>query len=276
MCKIAFVLACLTPLGHGRVHQAFNPIATSALSAKGATFSNEPRAPKVRMLDEATKGARPVDRKTAIGGLASLLALSLAPKSADASGGATAGRLVTVPPAKRQYYGRVQQGVYEYLNMGEAIRKGNWEDESFDKFYGKLYKSATAEIRRKEGSCKQVKDPEKRERCYGKINYAYQSRFDDLKKSGFLLGNAFRSDSTLDPPNVKECAQWLSTERQMIRLRKAINKENQKEALLAFSASIDALNNYLVDVDLPPTNYDLYDSPADLTVPVICQGAFCN
>mmetsp|Transcript_152293 Transcript_152293/g.277088 ORF Transcript_152293/g.277088 Transcript_152293/m.277088 type:complete len:282 (-) Transcript_152293:189-1034(-) len=281
MQKIAFILACLASFGHGRVNQAFNPTPASTLSAKGApalTTSKKllSRHAPTMNINEATQDFGPVDRRAAIGGLASLLSLALTPQEAKASGGATAGRFVTVPSAKRQYYGRVQQGVYEYLNMGDAIKKGDWEDESFNKFYGKLYKSKPPKIIRDEATCQQIKNEDNRAKCYGKIKYKYQSRFDDLKQVGFLLGNAFRDDSSQDPPNVKECAQWLSTERQMIRLRNAINKQDKREAILAYSASIDALNNYLEDVELPPVNYDLYASPADLTVPVVCQGSFCN
>lgn len=55
--------------------------------------------------------------------LTTLAFASLLPTSAQASGGATAGKYTTIPIAKRRYFGRVKQGVYEFLLLGEAIKK---------------------------------------------------------------------------------------------------------------------------------------------------------
>lgn len=41
----------------------------------------------------------------------------LFPESAIASGGATAGKYTTIPIAKRRYYGRVQEGVHEFVSV---------------------------------------------------------------------------------------------------------------------------------------------------------------
>ena len=41
---------------------------------------------------------------------------TLAPLDAWASGGATAGKYTTIPIAKRRYYGRVQQGVHDFVS----------------------------------------------------------------------------------------------------------------------------------------------------------------
>ena len=40
-----------------------------------------------------------------------------------ASGGATAGKYTTQPIAKRRYFGRVKQGVFEFLQMEDPIFK---------------------------------------------------------------------------------------------------------------------------------------------------------
>lgn len=45
------------------------------------------------------------------------------PAAAEASGGATAGKYTTIPIAKRRYFGRVKQGVYEFTLLGDAVKK---------------------------------------------------------------------------------------------------------------------------------------------------------
>ena len=45
------------------------------------------------------------------------LASTVFPAPSFASGGATAGKYTTIPIAKRRYYGRVQQGVHDFLAM---------------------------------------------------------------------------------------------------------------------------------------------------------------
>eukprot|EP00966_Prymnesium_polylepis_P136315 3149641-Prymnesium_polylepis.1 len=75
------------------------------------------RAPLRMITDE------PVGRRNVLA-LSSALALgALVPQSALASGGATAGKYTTIPIAKRRYFGRVKQGVYEFTLVGAAIRK---------------------------------------------------------------------------------------------------------------------------------------------------------
>ena len=53
-----------------------------------------------------------------VGGTALVTATSFGfgPDPAWASGGATAGKYTTIPIAKRRYYGRVQQGVHEFVS----------------------------------------------------------------------------------------------------------------------------------------------------------------
>ena len=45
----------------------------------------------------------------------------IAPEPALASGGATAGKYTTIPIAKRRYYGRVQEGVHEFVSVAENL-----------------------------------------------------------------------------------------------------------------------------------------------------------
>ena len=57
------------------------------------------------------------------------------PEMANASGGATAGKYTTIPIAKRRYYGRVQQAVHEFLEMGPVVVKADMTDPMIQKFF---------------------------------------------------------------------------------------------------------------------------------------------
>ncbi len=64
-----------------------------------------------------------VARRDALASAAALALLGIAPLPAMASGGATAGKYTTQPIAKRRYFGRVKQGVFEFLQMEDPIFK---------------------------------------------------------------------------------------------------------------------------------------------------------
>ena len=62
-------------------------------------------------------------RRDALAAAAALCLLGSAPLPAVASGGATAGKYTTIPIAKRRYFGRVKQGVFEFLQMEKPVFK---------------------------------------------------------------------------------------------------------------------------------------------------------
>jgi hypothetical protein len=57
----------------------------------------------------------------AAAGAASAALLTASARPGWASGGATAGKYTTIPIAKRRYFGRVKQGVYELLLVGKEV-----------------------------------------------------------------------------------------------------------------------------------------------------------
>merc|ERR1740136_5556 len=57
------------------------------------------------------------------------------PGEAWGSGGATAGKYTTIPIAKRRYYGRVQEAVHEFLEMGPAMLKKDMTDPLIQHFF---------------------------------------------------------------------------------------------------------------------------------------------
>ena len=64
-----------------------------------------------------------VARRDALAAAAALCLLGSVPLPAVASGGATAGKYTTQPIAKRRYFGRVKQGVFEFLQMEGPVFK---------------------------------------------------------------------------------------------------------------------------------------------------------
>jgi len=204
-------------------------------------------------------------RRAVVGGAAALLVLGAAPELATASGGATAGKYTTIPIAKRRYFGRVKQGVYEYLTVGAAIKKGELQAEPIENFFADTIQVSTAKQKRQcVGSDEGCKTKEK-----------FSSRWEDMKLSMFLLGNAFRTDSGKPPEKVKQVKEAQAFFVQVDKLQKARAKGDRKAATLTYAASIEALETFLNDVDLPPTGAPDYAQAADLEVMSLCQGSFC-
>ena len=109
------------------------------------------------------------------------------PEVAQASGGATAGRYTTIPIAKRRYYGRVQQGVHEFLLMAPAMVDQDMTSYPIQHFFD-LQGTVIVAAKRKDvnGQCTK-KDGD----CRGKE--IRDSRWNDMKASMYLLANAFRT-----------------------------------------------------------------------------------
>lgn len=118
---------------------------------------------------------------------------------AHASGGATAGKYTTIPIAKRRYYGRVQQAVHEFLDMGPSVVKGDMSVATIQTFFDPLAvvvvpakrKDVNGQCTKKDGDCrgKEVRD----------------SRYNDMKASMYLLANAFRTDQQKPPDRLRKC-----------------------------------------------------------------------
>ena len=101
------------------------------------------------------------------------------------------------------------------------------------------------------------------------------SRWEDMKLSCFLLGNAFRVDSGKPPEKVKQVKEAKVFFSEVEKVKKAKDSGDKKSARIHYAAAREALDIYLNDVDLPPTSFPDYKSAADVSVPSLCQGAFC-
>jgi hypothetical protein len=119
-------------------------------------------------------------------------------ENANASGGATAGKYTTIPIAKRRYYGRVQQAVHEFLEIGPTVVKGDMSVATIQTFFDPLgvvvvpakRKDVNGQCTKKDGDCrgKEIRD----------------SRYNDMKASMYLLGNAFRTDQQKPPDRLRK------------------------------------------------------------------------
>jgi hypothetical protein len=76
----------------------------------------------LKQYDDPTVSPQTSGRREFLSAGVGLGLLTLIPKDANASGGATAGKYTTIPIAKRRYYGRVQQGE---LLQTESLKNKN-------------------------------------------------------------------------------------------------------------------------------------------------------
>lgn len=184
------------------------------------------------------------------------LVIVSSPDASVASGGATAGKYTTIPIAKRRYYGRVQEAVHEFLLMAPAVIKGDMTDPTIQDFFdvsktivveGKK-KDINGVCTKKDGDCKSVD--------------VFDSRYNDMKTSMYLLGNAFRINQQKAPDNLPtvKAAKKFFKEMNLFEKRVLKNpKTNDLEAKLIYANALDLLDEYLDLVELPPTESGNYD-----------------
>eukprot|EP00967_Tisochrysis_lutea_P157741 scaffold320841_cov27-Tisochrysis_lutea.AAC.2 len=227
-------------------------------------------AGRVGWREHAARSGQPhllAGRRAALeGALLAGAALSLggAPRSVSASGGATAGKYTTIPVAKRRYFGRVKQGVYEFLAMKAAVDAGNFKSPDVSNFFAQTIVTTS---KRQKSNCRGS------DSCT--VQEELSSRWEDLQLSMFLLGNAFRLDSGKPPEKVRQVKEAKAFFSEVEKLQRAMRQGNKAEASKLYVAAQAALDVYLNDVELPPTFDPVYKESADMKVPSLCQGSFC-
>lgn len=184
-------------------------------------------------------------------------------ESSEASGGATAGKYTTIPIAKRRYYGRVQQGVHEFLLMRQAMVEEkdmaaygiqHFFDEEGTVIVASKRKDVNGQCTKKDGDCrgKEIRD----------------SRWNDMKASMYLLANAFRSDQQKPPdrlPTVK-AAKAFFKEVDLVQKNIKKKKKNDVETAALYVGALDLLDQYLDLVELPPIGSGHYEQEFDTMV----------
>jgi hypothetical protein len=184
------------------------------------------------------------------------------PSPAWASGGATAGRYTTIPIAKRRYYGRVQEAVHEFLAMGNDVVKADMKAADIQLFFDPKGALLVAAKRQDiSGQC-----TKKDSTCKGKE--IRDSRYNDMKASMYLLGNAFRTDQQKPPdrlPTVK-AAKAFFKEMDAMEVEVKKKKANDVGAVEHYAAALEILDKYLDLVELPPIDSGHYDKEFDTLV----------
>lgn len=223
-----------------------------ALSLQCSTTLAFSASPKRTISTDAA-----VDRRNALASLtigAGVLLSGASP--AFASGGATAGKYTTIPIAKRRYYGRVQEAVHEFLEMGPAVVKGDMTAPIIQTFFDPQG-VVVVEAKRKDvnGQC-----TKKGNDCRGVE--VRDSRWNDMKASMYLLGNAFRINQTKAPDNLPTVQAAKAFFKQIDQMEKRVTKNpktSDQTSQQYYLAGLDILDKYLDLVELPPIESGHYE-----------------
>ena len=167
-------------------------------------------------------------------------------------------------PYDRRYYGRVQQAVHEYLEMGPTVVQGDMSAPIIQKFFDvngvvvvpARNQAINGQCTKKDNSCKgaEVRD----------------SRWNDMKASMYLLGNAFRINQTKAPDNLPTVRAAKAFFKEIDAMEKLVKKgkKNDKESIKRYAAGLDILDTYLDLVELPPIDSGHYEQEFDTLVGV--------
>jgi len=235
-----------------------NPTAPAALSrpvrTAGMKRETAMRSPQVTATLDS--------RRKQLGMWTLLGALTLgSPSSVSAGGGSTAGKYSSQPIAKRRYYGKVSNSIYRYLSMGDSIVTGDFKTPAVEAFFGQTITSKKKNNKRTEKK---------------------SSQWITMQKSMYLLGNAFRFDSSMPPDRVQQVQDAKAFFAEMEALQIAMNKGKTEEANKRYAQATEKLNKYLNGVELPPTYYrkkgesqTFYSRPFEEAAELLCEGSFC-
>ena len=164
----------------------------------------------------------------------------------------------------RRYYGRVQQAVHEFLLLGPAVVKGDMNDPLIQLFFDEAG-IVVVPAKRKDinGSCTK-KDRD----CKGRE--IRDSRWNDMKASMYLLGNAFRINQQKAPdnlPTVRAAKAFFNEINAMEKLVVVKKPKTMDKAVIGhYAAALDILDTYLDLVELPPPDSGHYDREFDTLV----------
>jgi hypothetical protein len=95
-----------------------------------------------------------------------------------------------------------------------------------------------------------------------KSNTIFDSRYNDMKTSMYLLGNAFRINQTKAPDNLPSVKAAKKFFKQMNKFELVVLKEPKSggdKAKALYAAALDCLDEFLDVVELPPTESGHYD-----------------
>lgn len=189
----------------------------------------------------------------------------LTPESAvHASGGATAGKYSTIPSAKRRFYGRVRQGIYQFLLLEDPVSKGAFDDPAIEQFFAKtiLLQKGGEKI----AGCMFSDCVTKEKRT---------SRWNDFKVAADLLASAFRYDASDVNDRLPQVKLIRAYAKKVDKMKGAIAEGDQTTAQQLFKAAKLDLTRYTGMVELAPISSEDYTHEWDTRAQVWCQGDFC-
>eukprot|EP00970_Alexandrium_tamarense_P004925 scaffold808_cov196-Alexandrium_tamarense.AAC.62 len=140
--------------------------------------------------------------------------------------------------------------------MAPAVIKGDLTDPTVQDFFD-VTKTVVVEGKKKDinGICTK-KDGD----C--KSTDIFDSRYNDMKTTMYLLGNAFRINQQKAPDNLPtvKAAKKFFKQMNLFERRVIKNpKQNDEEAKQIYANALDLLDEYLDLVELPPTESGHYD-----------------
>mmetsp|Transcript_30986 Transcript_30986/g.71397 ORF Transcript_30986/g.71397 Transcript_30986/m.71397 type:complete len:215 (+) Transcript_30986:993-1637(+) len=153
-------------------------------------------------------------KRVAVAPVVSAVLLS-SQKVARASGGATAGGAYLLS-AKQRYNERVKAGMKTFLGLGASLEAGSLDEtkEFFSSEDGGAWKDSSA--------------------------------------AGYLLSNAFRTNSSKPPDALPSVQKWKAFAAIVETMQKAVKKKDVAKAFAAYKDALPALDDYLERVELPP------------------------
>jgi len=196
------------------------------------------------------------------------LFVATAPEEALASGGSTAGKYSTIPSAKRRFYGRVRQGLYQFLLMEKPIMAGNLQDPVIEDFFAKTLIKDTRDGGKKiDKQCGFGAD------CEVKVKRT--SRWLDWKVASDLLASAFRYDANDVNDYLPQVKLIRAAHKKIDKMKTALENGDAATAQTLFKKIKGELNKYTYMVELEPLESEDYTHPWDTLPEVWCQGSFC-
>jgi len=148
--------------------------------------------------------------------------------------------------------------------MGPAVLKGDMNDPLIQLFFS-INGVVVVPAKRKDinGQC-----TKKDSNCKG--TEIRDSRWNDMKASMYLLGNAFRINQTKAPDNLPTVKAAKAFFKEMDAMEKCVLAKKPKTmdtaAIGHYAAGLDILDTYLDLVELPPTESGHYDKEFDTLV----------
>jgi hypothetical protein len=102
-----------------------------------------------------------------------------------------------------------------------------------------------------------------------KSNTIFDSRYNDMKTSMYLLGNAFRINQTKAPDNLPSVKAAKKFFKQMNKFELVVLKDPTSggdKAKALYATALDCLDEFLDVVELPPTDSGHYDKEFSTSV----------